>query len=50
MEVNCEYLKTLHLWDGVIKYFGRYVATDGGIVEYHVDIAGRKVFPSFTPR
>ncbi|KAL0638435.1 hypothetical protein Q9L58_002579 [Maublancomyces gigas] len=27
-----------------------YVATDGGIVEYHVDIAGRKVFPSFTPR
>ncbi|RPB07460.1 hypothetical protein P167DRAFT_579222 [Morchella conica CCBAS932] len=27
-----------------------YVATDGGIVEYHVDIAGRKVFPSLSPR
>lgn len=35
---------------GMAKVFGRYVATDGGIVEYHVDIAGRKVFPSFTPR
>ncbi|PWW71721.1 hypothetical protein C7212DRAFT_338674, partial [Tuber magnatum] len=27
-----------------------YVATDTGIVEYRVDIAGRKVFPSYAPR
>ncbi|KAG0125460.1 hypothetical protein HOY82DRAFT_581426 [Tuber indicum] len=27
-----------------------YVATETGIVEYHVDIAGRKVFPSYAPR
>ncbi|KAL7270729.1 hypothetical protein RUND412_006555 [Rhizina undulata] len=27
-----------------------YVATDSGIVEYRVDLRGRKVFPCFTPR
>lgn len=27
-----------------------YVATDGGVVEYAVDVASRKAFPSITPR
>ena len=50
MGASCEYLKIQFSVYSLTLIVCRYVATSKGIVEYKVDLMGRRYFPSIKVR